>query len=83
MSVPACLDHLMEEQRDLGMFGLHNLAWHPDLVEAACNTHGLDLKNKEGEFMVRYGTVHDNHVYCGNCNHSAGLLRVCCPKFFA
>ena len=42
----------MEEQRGLGMFGLHNLAWHPDLVEAACNTRSLDSKNKEGEFMV-------------------------------
>ena len=47
VAVPSCWDDLMEEQRGLGMFGLHNLAWHPDLVEAACNTRSLDSKTRK------------------------------------
>ena len=52
VKVPQCWDDMMTEQRKLGMFGLHNLAWHPDLVEAGVNTEGLPAMMVQGEFMV-------------------------------
>ena len=63
----------MKEQQGLGMFGLHNLAWHPDLVEVACNTHTLDKQNLAGEFMVGLNDIclqlkytEQRHLQCNN-----------------
>lgn len=47
-----CWDGIMTHQRSLGMFGFANLAWHPDLVQAADDTSKLEKQQSTGECMV-------------------------------
>ena len=52
IGVPGCWDDVMEHQMEMGMFGLHDLAFHPDLVEAAVQNSSLKTMQIEGEYMV-------------------------------
>ena len=52
VGVTGCWEQLMQEQQQLGLFGFHDLALHPDLVEAATNCSPLGNKQMEGEYIV-------------------------------
>ena len=70
VGTPNCWDEVMFHQRKLGIWGFHNLAWHPDLVEAALKTESLKTMQNQGEYMVSFLRLTQAMIEWLLCSHS-------------